>query len=85
MEVDRRLTHLRVLLAGIIDMMWYLGERVHHWWDGPYMRRVLVTPLGNIFWGREFTGEELIAAERGYPSEDLLEGVNFSYVDTLIP
>ena len=49
------------------------------------MRRVLVTPLGNIFWGREFTGEELIAAERGYPSEDLLEGVNFSYVDTLIP
>ena len=49
------------------------------------MRRVRITPPGDMFWGRELAGEELIEAERGYPSESLLEGVHFSYVCTLIP
>ena len=49
------------------------------------MRRVPVAPSGDIFWGRERIGEELLKAERGYPSEGLLEGAHFSYVCTLIP
>ena len=44
-----RLTQRRALLVGIIDKMWYLGERVHRWWDGPYMRRVPIAPPGDIF------------------------------------
>ena len=49
------------------------------------MRRVLVTPLSDMFWSRELTGEELARAERGYPYEDLLERAYFSYMATLIP
>ena len=72
-------------MDGIIDKVWYLGERVHHCWDGPYMRRVPTTPPIDMLWGREFIGEELFEAERGYPSKGLLEGAHFSYVCTLIP
>ena len=43
------------------------------------MRRVPITPLGDIFWARELAGEELIEVERGYLSESLLEGAHFSY------
>ena len=49
------------------------------------MRRVPIAPHGDIFWGRELVGEELIEAERGYPSESLLEDAHFSYMFTLIP
>ena len=41
------------------------------------MRRVLITPPGDMFWGRELAGEELAKAERGYPSKGLLEGAHF--------
>ena len=40
---------------------------------------------GDIFWGRELIGEELLKAERGNPSKGLLEGMHFSYVCILIP
>ena len=79
------LTQRRGLLAGIIDKAWYLGERLYHWWDGPYISRVPIAPPGDMFWGRELAGEELIEVERGYPSESLLDGAHFSYVCTLIP
>ena len=49
------------------------------------MRRVLIVAPSDMFWGRELIGEELLEAERGYSSEDLLEGVHFSYMCTLIP
>ena len=49
------------------------------------MRTFPIAPPGDMFWGRELAGEELIEAERGYPSESLLEGAHFSYVCTLIP
>ena len=49
------------------------------------MRKVPIAPPGDICWGREVHGEELIKAKRGYPSKSLLEGVHFSYVCTLIP
>ena len=44
------------------------------------MRRVLVPLLGDIFWGLELAGKELIEAERRYLSKSLLQGVYFSYV-----
>ena len=49
------------------------------------MRRVLIAPPGDMFWGRELAREKLFEAKRGYPSEILLEGAHFSYVCTLIP
>ena len=49
------------------------------------MRRVPIAPPGDVFCGRELAREELLEAERGYSSEDLLEGAHFSYVCTLIP
>ena len=52
------------MLDGVIDKVWYLGERVHRWWDGPYMRRVPIAPHGDMFWGRELIGEELLKAKR---------------------
>ena len=60
-------------------------EQVHHWWDGPFFKKVLVASPGDMFWGRGLTGKELAGAEGGYPSEDFLEGVDFSYMATLIP
>ena len=85
MVAARRVTHMRFLLTSIIDNVWYLGERVHYWLDGLYIRRVPVAPPGNIFWGQEFVRKELAEAERRYPFEGLLEGAYFSYVCTLIP
>ena len=49
------------------------------------MRRVPIAPPGDIFWGQELVGEELLKTERGYPSEGLLEIAHFFYVCTLIP
>ena len=80
-----RLTQRRILLPGLVDKIWYLGEWVHRWWDGPFMRRVLIAPPRDIFWGRELVGEELNGAKRGYPFEDFLEGPHFSYMMTLVP
>ena len=48
------------------------------------MRRVPITPPGDMFWGQDLTGEDLTEAERGYLCESLLEGKHFSYVCTLI-
>ena len=47
------------------------------------MRRVHVAPPGDMFWGR--VGEELDGSERGYPFEDFLEGLHFSYIMTQVP
>ena len=60
-------------------------EQVHHWWDGPFMRRAPVASPGDMFWGRELTGDELDTAERGYSIGDLLEGSHLSYIMTLVP
>ena len=49
------------------------------------MRRVLIAPPRNMFWGHELIGEDLDGAERGYVSENLLEGPYFSYIMTLVP
>ena len=41
-------------------------------------------PLMTCFGGHELVGVELDGAERGYLSEDLLEGPHFSYIMTLV-
>ena len=38
-----------------------------------------------MFLGHELVGEELNGVEKGYLSEDLLEGPHFSYIMTLVP
>ena len=73
------------MLDGIIDKLWHLGGCIHRWWDGPHIRRVTITPPSDMFWSQELAREELIEAERGYPSKSLLEGAYFSYMCTLIP
>ena len=72
-------------MPSLADKVWFLGERVYRWWDGPFLRRVPVTPPRDMFWGRELAGDELGAAERGYPIGDLLEGSHLSYIMTLVP
>ena len=72
-------------MPGLVDKVLFLGERVYHWWDGPYLRRFPIAPLYGMFWGHELIGEELDGAERGYLSKDLLEGPHFSYKMTLVP
>ena len=49
------------------------------------MRRAPMASPGDMFWGRELTGDELDAAERVYPIGDLLEGSHLSYIMTLVP
>ena len=44
-----------------------------------------MVPPRDMFWGRELIGDELDAAERGYPIGDLLEGSHLSYIMTLVP
>ena len=80
-----RLTQRRILLSGLGDKVWFLGERVHRWWDGPFPSRVPVAPPGDMFWGSELVGDELDIAERGFPIGDLLEGSHISYMMTLVP
>ena len=80
-----RLMQRRILLPGLIDKVWYLGERVHRWWDRPCLRRVPIAPPHDMYWGCELVGEELDGAERGYPFEVLLEGPHISYMMTLVP
>ena len=80
-----RLTQRRILLSGLGDKVWFLGERVHHWWDGPFLRRVPVAPPSDMFWGSELVGDELSAAERGFPIGDFLEGSHLPYMTTLVP
>ena len=48
------------------------------------MRRVPIAPPHDMFWGHDLVGKELDGAERGYLSEDLLEGPYFSYIMTLV-
>ena len=48
------------------------------------MRRVLVAPPRDIFWGGELIRDEILEAKRRYSSEDLLEGTYFIYICTLI-
>ena len=43
-----------------------------------------MAPPCDMFWGRELVGDELDAAERGYPIGDLLEGSHLSYIMTLV-
>ena len=38
-----------------------------------------------MFWDRELVSEELDGAERGYLSEDLLEGPQFTYIMSVVP
>ena len=72
-------------MPGLDDKVWFFGERVYRWWDGPFLRRVPVAPPRDMFWGRELVGDDLDAAERGYPIGGLLEGSYLSYVMTLMP
>ena len=80
-----RLMQKRILLPGFVYKVWYLGELVYHWWDGPCLRRVPIAPPRDMFLGHELVGEELNGVEKGYLSEDLLEGPHFSYIMTLVP
>ena len=80
-----RLIQRRILLSGLGEKVWFLGERVHRWWDGPFFRRVPMAPPGDMFWGSELVGDELAIAERGFPIGDLLEGSHLSYIATLVP
>ena len=80
-----RLTQRRILLPGLGDRVWFLGERVYRWCDGPFFRRVPMAPPGDMFWGNELVGDELDVAERGFPIGDLLEGSHLSYITTLVP
>ena len=65
------LTQRRILLPGLGERVWFLGERVYRWWDGPFFRKVLMAPPTDMFWGSELVGDELSAAERGFPIGDL--------------
>ena len=49
MGVAWSLTQRRILLPGLDDKVWFLGERVHRWWDGPFLRRVPVAPPRDMF------------------------------------
>ena len=53
------LTQRRIFLPRFVDKVWYLGEQVYRWWDGPYLRRVPIFPPRDIFFGHELIGEEL--------------------------
>ena len=72
-------------MLGLTDKVWFLGEWVYHWWNGPFLRRVPVAPPRDMFWGIELVGDELDATERGFPIGDLLEGSHLSYIMTLVP
>ena len=80
-----RLTQRRILLPGLGERVWFLGKRVYRWWDGPFLRKVPMAPPTDMFWGSELVGDELGAAERGFPIGDLLEGSHLPYMTTLVP
>ena len=63
-----QMSGLRLLLVGINQRLWYLGERVMYWSLGPLARQVLAAPPRSMFFGQELKGEKLAAAIKGFPA-----------------
>ena len=61
---------LRLLLAGVNQRLWYLGERVLRWGFGPSGRPVPAAPPRSMFFGQSLVGEKLAEALRGFPASD---------------
>ena len=68
-----RLETRRILLPGYDCLMWYLGERVYHWYSGPSRRRIPFPIPSSILWSYSLTGPELRVALEGYDAATLLE------------
>ena len=61
---------LRLLLAGVNQRLWYLGERVLRWGLGPSARPVPTAPPCSMFFGQRLDGERLVAAIQGFPASE---------------
>ena len=68
-----RLETRRILLPGYGCQMWYLGERVYHWYSGPSMRRIPFPIPSSMLWSCSLTGPALRAALEGYEATTLLD------------
>ena len=68
-----RLETRRILLPGYGCQMWYLGERVYHWYSGPSRRRISFPIPSSMLWSCSLIGPALRAALEGYDTTTLLE------------
>ena len=73
MATTIRLESRRILLPGYNYQMWYLGERVYHWYLGPFRRRIPFSIPYSMLWSCSLTGNELRVALEGYDALTLLE------------
>ena len=53
---------LRLLLSGVNQRLWYLGERVLRWGLGPSARPVPAAPTRSMFFCQSLGGEKLVEA-----------------------
>ena len=68
-----RLETMRILLPGYGCQMWYLSERVYHWYTGPSRRRIPFPIPSSMLWSYSLSGSELLVALEGYDASTLLE------------
>ena len=73
MATTIRLESRRVLLPVYGCQMWYLGERVYHWYSGPSKRRIPFPIPSFMLWSCSLTGPTLRAALEGYEATTLLQ------------
>ena len=71
---------LRLLLVGVNQRLWYLGERVLSWNLGPSSPQVPALPPCSIFLGQRLKEEKLSVAISGFPAIEFT--VDKPYVDT---
>ena len=68
-----RLETMRVLLPRYDCHMWYLNERMRHWYMGPSRRRVHSPIPSLMLWSYGTTGTELRVAPERHDASTLLE------------
>ena len=68
-----RLETRSILLPRYGCQIWYLGERVYHWYLGHFRRRVPFPIPSSMLWSYSLTSPELRVALEGYNALTLLE------------
>ena len=63
---------LHLLLVGVNQQLWNLGERVLRWGSGPSARPVPAAPPRSMLFGQLLSEERLAESIRGYPSSNFV-------------
>ena len=73
MAATVKLKIMKILLPGYGYQMWYIRERVYHWYTGPSRRHIPFHIPSLMLWSCSLSDPELRVAFEGYDASTLLE------------